>query len=294
MGYPSAAPFRPVLRSIGLYPTSVEEEISIPVAQHMSDGAAVPVPPAVALALAGQSEPLPSPTVTVLDLPSELGPLPCGFRFHAAGREDVDVRMLGEGEAGRGMPGMRAPCGHSSETVFARASLPPPRRPPGRPFMVELMGAKSVVLPAPAFAFLERLVNKTDGPAAGLSPEPLLDIREVRPASKADFDALQDGSQDKRKRYVAVCWTAVPQTPSQLRARLDLRGASVELKQRTPMRVLHRRSLLTRRKMIYDMRTEWINPHFFTLYLTASAGTYIKEVSEWVYYYRSVSLPVPA
>lgn len=225
----------------------MEEEISIPVSSMMSDASVALVARAVALPLCAAPEsgsPLPpplSPAGGSLDLA-----LPCGFRFHAAGREDVDVRMLGE----------------------------------GRPCMVELMGAKSVLVPASAFARMEQAVNSVPGvapveaatggrPSGGvslveLSANPLVELAQVRPASKADFDALQDGSQDKRKRYVAVCWTSTPTSAAQLRERLDHRSSdALELRQKTPMRVLHRRSLLTRRKMIYDMRTEWINPHFF-------------------------------
>ena len=43
------------------------------------------------------------------------------------------------------------------------------------------------------------------------------------------------------------------------------------------MRVLHRRSLLTREKLIYKVKAEFINQHYFVLHVLASAGTYIKE-----------------
>jgi len=49
------------------------------------------------------------------------------------------------------------------------------------------------------------------------------------------------------------------------------------VKQLTPLRVLHRRTLMTRDKMIHSAQTEIINDHFFVLRLCASAGTYIKE-----------------
>jgi len=42
--------------------------------------------------------------------------------------------------------------------------------------------------------------------------------------------------------------------------------------------VLHRRSQLVREKMVYKMKAEWINPHYFNLHVLASAGTYIKEL----------------
>ena len=45
----------------------------------------------------------------------------------------------------------------------------------------------------------------------------------------------------------------------------------------TPLRVLHRRTLMTREKTIHKMKVQYINPHFFVLHMLASAGTYIKE-----------------
>lgn len=93
------APFH---RSIGLFPSSVEEEISIPIAGLLSQRALVPIPAAVALPLASSAAPLPSPYhLSHADAGYDVSfyeKLPCGFRFHAAGREDVDVRMLGEGK----------------------------------------------------------------------------------------------------------------------------------------------------------------------------------------------------
>ena len=35
--------------------------------------------------------------------------------------------------------------------------------------------------------------------------------------------------------------------------------------------------MMTRTKYIHDIRVEPINPHFFHLFLTTSAGTYVKE-----------------
>ena len=47
--------------------------------------------------------------------------------------------------------------------------------------------------------------------------------------------------------------------------------------QKTPVRVLHRRSQLVRPKKVYRMLAQYLNPHYFTLHVLASAGTYIKE-----------------
>eukprot|EP00455_Lapot_gusevi_P005154 TRINITY_DN12170_c0_g1_i2.p1 TRINITY_DN12170_c0_g1~~TRINITY_DN12170_c0_g1_i2.p1 ORF type:complete len:107 (-),score=32.95 TRINITY_DN12170_c0_g1_i2:28-318(-) len=47
--------------------------------------------------------------------------------------------------------------------------------------------------------------------------------------------------------------------------------------QKTPLRVLHRRVLMSRKKVIHSLRYELINPHFLYLNLVTQAGTYIKE-----------------
>uniref|UniRef100_A0A0G4FLR0 tRNA pseudouridine(55) synthase n=1 Tax=Chromera velia CCMP2878 TaxID=1169474 RepID=A0A0G4FLR0_9ALVE len=49
------------------------------------------------------------------------------------------------------------------------------------------------------------------------------------------------------------------------------------LEQKTPVRVLHRRSPMCRRKIIFGMSAEWLNAHFFVLRVETSAGTYVKE-----------------
>lgn len=49
------------------------------------------------------------------------------------------------------------------------------------------------------------------------------------------------------------------------------------VEQQTPIRVLHRRTRMTRPKTIHSMRCEWLNPHYFHIEMVAQAGTYIKE-----------------
>lgn len=73
----------------------------------------------------------------------------------------------------------------------------------------------------------------------------------------------------------AIVWCKAPITPETV-AKVN---ATTELvvKQRTPIRVLHRRSLAVRPKTIHTMQLEPIDEHFGTLTLTTQAGTYIKE-----------------
>jgi len=54
-------------------------------------------------------------------------------------------------------------------------------------------------------------------------------------------------------------------------------GGCLPILQKTPLRVLHRRSLITRKRNIFDVQMALLSPHFFLLNLVTSAGTYVKE-----------------
>jgi len=51
----------------------------------------------------------------------------------------------------------------------------------------------------------------------------------------------------------------------------------LEIDQQTPIRVLHRRPLQTRKRTVHGMSTQYINQRFFQLDIVTSAGTYVKE-----------------
>lgn len=46
----------------------------------------------------------------------------------------------------------------------------------------------------------------------------------------------------------------------------------MQLNQKTPLRVLHRRSLLDRKRHVYQIETVLLNDHFFLMNLVTSAG----------------------
>ena len=51
----------------------------------------------------------------------------------------------------------------------------------------------------------------------------------------------------------------------------------LKIDQRTPIRVLHRRSVANRPKMLYEIELKWLTEHWLTVDILAEAGTYIKE-----------------
>lgn len=46
------------------------------------------------------------------------------------------------------------------------------------------------------------------------------------------------------------------------------------LNQKTPLRVLHRRTLAVRQRLVHSMSTSLVDPHHFHLSLKTQAGTY--------------------
>jgi tRNA pseudouridine synthase 10 len=142
----------------------------------------------------------------------------------------------------------------------------------GRPFAMEIVNAKRSSLTDADIAVLERTVEQdSDGAVV------IMDLRMVGTEEGKDLlGRMGAGAQEKQKAYAAIVWCACPVSRERLRSLLDSRGP-LEVTQSTPMRVLHRRTLLERRKHVLAMRTEWINAHWFILRLITSAGAYVKE-----------------
>ncbi|CAM9945068.1 unnamed protein product, partial [Hapterophycus canaliculatus] len=171
--------------------------------------------------------------------------------LHGAGREDVDVRMLGK----------------------------------GRPFCLELVDSlRSVDEIAARLPALEAAVNAAGGVKNAGGGVAVSRLRVASPGElPSDVQAVGEG---KRKHYRCVVWVSRAVSKEEVLEALCGGGGDggvaskrdeLVVQQATPIRVLHRRTLLDRPRSIFDMRAEWINEHFFSLELTTSAGTYIKE-----------------
>ena len=167
-------------------------------------------------------------------------------RFSSSGREDLDVRMLGE----------------------------------GRTFVLEIIDAKRVPAEddATVWMAMERAVN---------SGSESVDVRGVRLCSKAEFAAMKAGVETKCKRYRAIVHAMDALSEARL---APLRALTFPLivQQRTPIRVLHRRSALTRVKVLHSVEWSVINAHWLQIDIVTSAGMYVKE---WVHGDRGRTVP---
>ncbi|MES1914327.1 MAG: hypothetical protein MHM6MM_006416 [Cercozoa sp. M6MM] len=172
-------------------------------------------------------------------------------KFHAAGREDADVRMLGASGG-------------------------------GRPFVCEVRNARRDL----AFraddreaydqthALLQSLAERHN---KGASP---VSVRAVRLGSSDAFDALKQGEQRKRKSYRCLVRlnSAVSQETLATAAARVTPETPLSVAQRTPLRVLHRRAPMVRNKKVFSLSFQSLSPCYLVVDVVAQAGTYIKEL----------------
>ncbi|CAD5116681.1 unnamed protein product [Dimorphilus gyrociliatus] len=154
------------------------------------------------------------------------------FVFTSSGREDVDVKMLGE----------------------------------GRPFIVELINPHVTTISKSELKDITKKINTQKD----------IGVRDLQLALRSDTMKLKEGEEQKKKSYSAFCWSKEPITQEELDSKLS-NIKDLKVNQRTPIRVLHRRTNSYRTKMIYSLEAKSINEKHFILYLTTQAGTYIKE-----------------
>nr|CAD7425902.1 unnamed protein product [Timema monikensis] len=163
----------------------------------------------------------------------------------------------------------------------------------GRPFACVLLNAEeTTVLPAELKELGEHVNQK----------HPEIRVSDLQLVSKEDLVHLKSGEEKKRKVYSALCVSRTPIKPSALAKICELKD--LELKQKMPIRVLHRRPANCRSRIIYSMSysmvcgnrtssafpgnggekcqclahsTDDARPCLFVMTFETQAGTYVKE-----------------
>lgn len=151
-------------------------------------------------------------------------------KFHGAGREDVDVRMLGS----------------------------------GRPFILELVNPKNFDVD---LAAVEDEINTRN---AGR-----IEVRGLHWTEKTRVAAIKE--EPHAKRYEALIETGDPVDPARI---AGIVGRRLEVTQRTPGRVAHRRADKDRVRWVEFQSLEPVEgePNRLRARLTTQHGTYVKEV----------------
>lgn len=114
---------------------------------------------------------------------------------------------------------------------------------------------------------------------------------------RSELVKIKEGEESKTKNYTALC-VATDEVTEEIINKINQVG-SVDITQKTPIRVLHRRPLAERNKKIHSMEAKLIpgninisryatmlyyfrilflgHKNLFELYVQTQAGTYVKE-----------------
>lgn len=159
------------------------------------------------------------------------------YKFHSAGREDVDVRMLGS----------------------------------GRPFVLELISPLREKFTSDDLRRLEGAINESYQGSVEVSQLRTTDAEvTVRLARHSE-------SKIKHYRCVIWSSRPIHHPDEDACVQAVHTIKDMEILQGTPLRVLHRRSLHQRPRIIHSMKLTAVNAHWFILDLETQAGTYVKE-----------------
>ena len=154
------------------------------------------------------------------------------FKFHAAGREDIDVLMLGQ----------------------------------GRPFVVEITEPRSRT------PNLEEVTKSINTEAEGK-----IEVFDLVITDRQHLQKLKEDASTNVKEYEALITIDRPVTKKELK-KLEKEFKGVEIEQRTPHRVSHRRADLVRKKIIHEICVEQQEDGLLKATFKVQGGTYIKEL----------------
>ncbi|KAG8378022.1 hypothetical protein BUALT_Bualt08G0095000 [Buddleja alternifolia] len=182
------------------------------------------------------------------------------YKFHAAGREDIDVEAL-----------TLIYFRYSAIFIsFLRLSISLKVRMlgTGRPFLVEIQNARQ----CPSDMLIKEMENKINS-----LQSKFVKVKNLKVVGSQGWELMREGEAEKQKQYAALVWIPRPLNDDDAQTLSSLKD--MKIVQKTPIRVLHRRSPLEREKTIHWMKIERIagSSQYCLLHLCTQAGTYIKE-----------------
>lgn len=136
----------------------------------------------------------------------------------------------------------------------------------GRPFVIEMLRPKRSTVTQEDIDRLQEEVNASST---------TVNINSLHQTDNTCFALLKESETNKIKGYCCVMTYSKRPTVEQVASLAALKDLT--LHQTTPLRVVHRRTLMVRPKVIHQVRLLPVNDSYGVLFVLAAAGTYIKE-----------------
>ncbi|CAF3616019.1 unnamed protein product [Rotaria sp. Silwood1] len=138
----------------------------------------------------------------------------------------------------------------------------------GRPFVIEFRQPSRILYQPEEFLTVQQEINM-------LTKD--IRVRDLQQVTKEESNQIKEGEEEKTKCYEALCYTDTQIDQIELDQKFASISNSLIIEQKTPIRVLHRRTLMTRQRLISALSAIVIDPYHFRLRLTTQAGAYVKE-----------------
>jgi tRNA pseudouridine synthase 10 len=135
----------------------------------------------------------------------------------------------------------------------------------GRPFVIEVLAPHRRVIDLKAAT--EQINRSAEGKVA---------VDGLRFANKELVKRLKATSTTSKKVYKAIVQVSTPVRREELLV-LESLPMPLEVRQRTPQRVLHRRADRLRRKRVFALQVTPQDEHKFELTIECQGGLYVKE-----------------
>jgi tRNA pseudouridine synthase 10 len=135
----------------------------------------------------------------------------------------------------------------------------------GRPFVIEVMKPKR------RFLDLKKLEGIINAYAKGK-----VEVSKLRFADKTVVRRLKGGETAQKEYHVIIEFEN--EIGSKDLHIVEGKLANVMIKQKTPLRVLHRRADLTREKYIYEVKVKKLSPKRAEMKVKCQGGLYVKEL----------------
>ena len=136
----------------------------------------------------------------------------------------------------------------------------------GRPFILQLVNPKKRhTVTVDELRIIEANINKSTA----------CNVLNLDFGDEKNFLDLKDSEETKVKVYCCLVETSEQLTPEIIK-KINESG-ELHLDQKTPLRVLHRRSNKIRDKVIHRIHVHPVMDYISLVFVFASAGTYIKE-----------------
>ncbi len=132
-----------------------------------------------------------------------------------------------------------------------------------RPFVIEVMDP---IVRDLDWKYVERLINEKSN---------YVKVRSIRPSTREEVVQVKGAKFDKTYEAFVLCKDGYDKSKLML---VESTFSNIEIEQRTPKRVAHRRADKVRKRKVYYIKCEPIDGTHIRMVIKAESGTYIKEL----------------